>query len=272
MGVLWLVRRGANVSGPVSTETLKERAASGILRPTDELSQSGQTNWVQASSVRGLFPQENNLASPPPSWPLTTLQQPSANSRSQTTPFLSGDTTIPAVGKPPSSQSPRLVSKPPTRPQRDDVEDEDEFIADVVARATAARQQPPALPGKPAASGLVLAKDADGFTRLMDANLVSEDAVVERAAVEVKCPGCNNYHDDNEQICPHCFRQRGQSAQVLSTLISFIVTGACIVLGILGVQLLIATEIPATIKFGLALLASGIISGGLLWLKKSYGF
>jgi hypothetical protein len=47
---------GQQAPTPVSAAQLKQMAGEGQLQPTDLLWQEGMTNWVSASSIKGLFP------------------------------------------------------------------------------------------------------------------------------------------------------------------------------------------------------------------------
>lgn len=270
MALKWLVRRGEKISGPVSTDELRQKASAGILLPTDEISQPGQDNWLSAMSVKGLFQAEP--AFDPPATGLTDRghQNGSLERRSRVAPPPPAETAQP--GQPAFSRSSSHVSKPPSSPAlpaaADD--DDDEFLADIRDRA-ASRRGPPPLPTNSPRSGLVLAKDADGFTRLMDANLVSEDAIVASPADEVRCPGCGNDHDKQERICPHCFREAGQTWQLVGSALRFLGIGACIALGLFGVQFLITVELSTEIKLLLSVTIGSMITGGLLWLKRAYG-
>lgn len=51
-------RNGAEVSGWMSADQLKEAARRGSLTPMGLVQQSGQADWVPASGIRGLFPSE----------------------------------------------------------------------------------------------------------------------------------------------------------------------------------------------------------------------
>lgn len=51
-------RNGAEVSGWMSAEQLKDAAKRGSLTPSGAVQQSGQAEWVPASGIRGLFPSE----------------------------------------------------------------------------------------------------------------------------------------------------------------------------------------------------------------------
>src|SRR4051794_2703415 len=56
-------RDGKTKSGPVSAAQLKELARSGRLVPTDQLWREGLTQWMPATKVKGLFP--NDQSNPP---------------------------------------------------------------------------------------------------------------------------------------------------------------------------------------------------------------
>ena len=49
------LRRGSKVMGPVTVAKLKEAAASGKLKPEDEIRKGADGRWQLASSVKGLF-------------------------------------------------------------------------------------------------------------------------------------------------------------------------------------------------------------------------
>src|SRR5437762_1886735 len=52
----WFYSQGGHRSGPVALERLRELAASGVLQPTDLVSQGGTSGWRAAVSIDGLFP------------------------------------------------------------------------------------------------------------------------------------------------------------------------------------------------------------------------
>lgn len=47
--------RGKRPCGPASLRALRELARIGRLRPTDTMSRDGETNWIRAGNVKGLF-------------------------------------------------------------------------------------------------------------------------------------------------------------------------------------------------------------------------
>jgi hypothetical protein len=52
----WYYRlQGRPPNGPVSLRALRELARIGRLRPTDTMSRDGETNWIRAGNVKGLF-------------------------------------------------------------------------------------------------------------------------------------------------------------------------------------------------------------------------
>ena len=67
-------RNGAEVSGWMSAEQLKDAAKRGALTPGGSVQQSGQAEWVPASGIRGLFPSEprkpEEVAPEPPAAPV----------------------------------------------------------------------------------------------------------------------------------------------------------------------------------------------------------
>ncbi len=52
----WYIRRGSKLHGPVSTEQLKKLAATGKLKPDDQLAQSKAGPYRTAAKAKGLFP------------------------------------------------------------------------------------------------------------------------------------------------------------------------------------------------------------------------
>src|SRR6202790_5449538 len=56
MGTTYYYSRDAQRFGPVSTEQLRELAASGQLEPTDMIWKEGMADWVPAARLKGLFP------------------------------------------------------------------------------------------------------------------------------------------------------------------------------------------------------------------------
>ncbi len=273
MSVMWLVRRGGKISGPISTDALREKAAAGILLPTDELSQAGQENWIPAISVRGLFQHAKGVGSLSPATEAYDRPNGPTDQQGRRVSSPPAEIKTTQLSRSPSSIVPSRVSKPPpiSAPHSvADDDDDDEFLADIRDRATL-RRGPPPLPVSSPRSGLVRAKDADGFTRLMDARLVSEDAIVNGPAEEVTCPGCGNDHDKDEKICPHCFREVRQARQLIWSLITFLGIGACMVLVLFGIQFLLTVELSIEVKLLLSLTVGSVITGGLLWLKRAYG-
>ena len=100
-----------------------------------------------------------------------------------------------SVGKPPP--------KPPASHSKFD-DDDDEFLTTIVA-ATGFSVATSTSHNK-YRQGLVLARDADDFERLMDARHVLEDAIVVRTGKEVQCPGCKDWFPEEKPSCPTCFR------------------------------------------------------------------
>ena len=133
-----------------------------------------------------------------------------------------GNTGPSGAGKPPP--------KPPSSHSKSD-DDDDDFLKTIVAAAgssvaTGATQTNQR-------QGLVLARDADGFERLMDARHVSEDAIVVRAGEEVQCPGCKNWIPEEKPSCPTCFRENWQGASGKKRRIRRNLVQGCMVFGVL---------------------------------------
>lgn len=64
-------RNGADVSGWMSAEQLREAARRGTLTPLGLVQQAGQADWLPASAVRGLFPAEPKRIDERPAEPPT---------------------------------------------------------------------------------------------------------------------------------------------------------------------------------------------------------
>ena len=75
----WFYSKHGQQQGPVSSEQLKQLAASGQLQPTDLVWKDGMGQWVEARKVKGLFPAQamsspqepQNVPQPeatPPQW------------------------------------------------------------------------------------------------------------------------------------------------------------------------------------------------------------
>ncbi|MBY0229525.1 MAG: DUF4339 domain-containing protein, partial [Gemmataceae bacterium] len=60
----WYYAKNGQQQGPVNSAHLKQMAASGQIGPTDLVFQEGGTQWVEASTVKGL--QFGGGAAPPP--------------------------------------------------------------------------------------------------------------------------------------------------------------------------------------------------------------
>ena len=55
MAEAWYVGKNGNRTGPFTSPQVREMAATGALKPGDLLWKEGMSNWVQASTVKGLF-------------------------------------------------------------------------------------------------------------------------------------------------------------------------------------------------------------------------
>ena len=71
MAAEWHVSIDGSQSGPVPVEKIRSLAVSGQLKPTDHIWKEGMADWVPASSIKGLFPQQpptatRPVAPPPP--------------------------------------------------------------------------------------------------------------------------------------------------------------------------------------------------------------
>lgn len=66
---VWWYSKGDERQGPYTSAELKALVAGGQVTPTDMVWKEGLANWVQASSVNGLF--AGNVSAPPPVLPPT---------------------------------------------------------------------------------------------------------------------------------------------------------------------------------------------------------
>lgn len=67
MAAQWHYTKGSERHGPVSSDQLRQLAASGQLQPTDLVWKDGMAEWQKASAVKGLFPpQASGPTEPPP--------------------------------------------------------------------------------------------------------------------------------------------------------------------------------------------------------------
>lgn len=169
------------------------------------------------------------------------------------------------------------ASPPPPPPSRKAADEDDDFLKSIVDGA-ALRKEESAVASRPLPSrqGLVLARDSDGFERLMDASLVSADAIVVRTGEQVKCPGCGDWFSDEKAICPVCFRENWQGAggQKRKRKRALQVIGSCLGVGLIaGLVLLygaVAPEIvlPLELKIFLWVASPFLLSGVMVWLRR----
>jgi uncharacterized membrane protein YhaH (DUF805 family) len=82
MAERWHVSINGAQQGPLTAEQVRVLAARGQLQPTDHIWKDGMSDWVTASSVRGLFPQQQPAAQrkvvPPPLSPFPVVAQGAA--------------------------------------------------------------------------------------------------------------------------------------------------------------------------------------------------
>jgi hypothetical protein len=62
----WYYAKNGQQKGPISPAELKKLATSGEIAPTDLVFQEGGTQWVEASTVKGLFPAGGAKPAPAP--------------------------------------------------------------------------------------------------------------------------------------------------------------------------------------------------------------
>ncbi|MEO6809562.1 MAG: DUF4339 domain-containing protein [Isosphaeraceae bacterium] len=78
----WFIWRDGQGTGPMSTEKLKQIAASGTLLPTDLIQKEGDERRVRASAVKGLFP--TSTTPPAPERPPSPSPQRDKSNQSET--------------------------------------------------------------------------------------------------------------------------------------------------------------------------------------------
>lgn len=86
MSTEWFVNRnGGPKAGPFSTTQLKELAANGTLQPTDFVWKEGQSEWVKAGQIKGLFPTTLPRSVPlPPITPVASTPRPRGGKTNKT--------------------------------------------------------------------------------------------------------------------------------------------------------------------------------------------
>ena len=156
-----------------------------------------------------------------------------------------------------------------------EVSDDDEFVASI-SREAQNRGKSGAAEDSVRHEGLVLARDADGFERLMDARLVSKESIIVRTGTQVKCPGCENWFPEEKATCPTCFRENWQGAagyrrKVRRALVAVAVSVAVIVTAGL-VYFLQASEfqvvLPLELKVFLWVASPFVLAGVMVWLRR----
>jgi hypothetical protein len=73
----WHFTQSGQQAGPVTWTRLRELAASGTVRPTDQVWKAGMPNWVPVQTVTGLLP-DSSVAPPPRSSPPSPPPQAAA--------------------------------------------------------------------------------------------------------------------------------------------------------------------------------------------------
>ncbi len=76
MSSQWHYSKGGEQLGPVSSERLRELAASGGLLPADLVWKEGLPEWRPASTLKGLFPDSQAKPAGPPPLPHTATLTP----------------------------------------------------------------------------------------------------------------------------------------------------------------------------------------------------
>lgn len=91
MATQWHYTKGGERHGPVSSDQLRQLAASGQIHPTDLVWRDGMAEWQKASSVKGLFPSQASGPTEPPPIPKDE-RQPVAGPISATVEPAAGQT------------------------------------------------------------------------------------------------------------------------------------------------------------------------------------
>src|SRR4051794_33906008 len=86
----WYYARGGTHQGPVTPAQLKQMAQSGDLKPDDLVFQEGGTQWVAASTVKGLFDKPGTGTAPAPRTGSVRAAEPAARQQAQESPAPSG--------------------------------------------------------------------------------------------------------------------------------------------------------------------------------------
>lgn len=188
----------------------------------------------------------------------------------------------PRGGVPPTSaanqceQHSESLPKPPPPPKKG-MEDDDDFLRSIVDEVATRNQHSTATAdGLSGGQGLVLARDADGFERLMDPSLVSKDAIVVRTGAQVKCPGCGEWFPEEKTICPGCFRENWQGAggqkrkkkRALQVVSGCLGVGLIVGLFFLYRPLVSQIVLPLELKIFLWVASPAVLSGIMVWLRR----
>jgi serine/threonine protein kinase len=100
MAQMWYIETGGRPEGPLTSKDLRDRAASGALRPTDRVSPDG-TKWAPASKIKGLVFAE-------------TVEQP--NATVEVSVSASGSVRPVTVSPPPAPSAKPAPAPPPPKP------------------------------------------------------------------------------------------------------------------------------------------------------------
>lgn len=60
----WYIKCGDERRGPITGEQLRTLAAKGKLKPAHRIARQGMTKWVEAGTIRGLFPESSTPSTP----------------------------------------------------------------------------------------------------------------------------------------------------------------------------------------------------------------
>lgn len=108
MSAKWYYVENDNEVGPVSAAVIKEKVRTGVISPSDEVWKEGLPDWVPASKIKGLFPDNAAAGAAPPPAPaaggggdddwLSDLPDPGAGERLPDAPLAYGDTRTSTAG------------------------------------------------------------------------------------------------------------------------------------------------------------------------------
>jgi uncharacterized RDD family membrane protein YckC len=107
----WFVGRNGQQSGPFSPAQLRQMAASGQVSMGDLVWKEGLSNWVSASSIRGLFPEGGQVPATPSArpGPRPVAPPPRTPLPSEGRPTSTGFQSIDSSTTGPRTESPAMI-------------------------------------------------------------------------------------------------------------------------------------------------------------------